>query len=443
VDRAEPAKLWEGILERLKGRVSQEAYNTWLAPTKGLELRESTLLVEVPNNFFLEWIGQYYAKDIEESIVSESIGPLKVALKSSGRQEPAPLGVRKRQRLVYAKDGSKIQERYTFENFIVGESNRFAHAAALAVAEAPAEAYNPLFIYGGVGLGKTHLMQAIGNYLKRQKEGLNIYYVPAENLFIELIDAIEKGTRLEFKEKYRNKDVLLIDDIHYLKGKESLQEEVFHTFNYLYGTNKQIVFSSDRPPKEIPTLEERLSSRFQGGLVVDIQPPDLETRMAILRRRGEAEGYTIPQDVAYFIADRVKSNIRELEGCLIRLLAKTSLENRTLTVDLAEEMLRDLISGGNHITKDAIMKRACQEFGVSIAELKSRKRTQELAFARQVAMFMMRSLLEISLKEIGESFGGKDHTTVIHACDKIAQLKESDPNFAQRLKNLTSGIKSG
>lgn len=443
MDRAEPSKLWEGILERLKDRVSQEAYSTWLAPTKGLEMRDSTLLVEVPNNFFLEWIGQYYAKEIEEAIVLESVGPLKVALKSAGRQEPAPLGAKKRQRLVYAKDGSKLQERYTFENFIVGESNRFAHAAALAVAEAPAEAYNPFFIYGGVGLGKTHLMQAIGNYVKRHKDGLKVYYVPAENLFIELIDAIEKGNRLEFKEKYRNKDVLLIDDIHYLKGKESLQEEVFHTFNYLYGTNKQIVVSSDRPPKEIPTLEERLSSRFQGGLVVDIQPPDLETRMAILRRRGEAEGYTIPQDVAYFIADRVKSNIRELEGCLIRLLAKTSLENRNLTVDLAEEMLKDLISGNDHITKEAILKRACQEFGVSVSELKGRKRTQELAFARQVAMYLMRSLLELSLKDIGYFFGGKDHTTVIHACEKISQLKESDPSFAQRLKSLAAGIKRG
>ncbi len=443
MDRSEPSKLWEGILERLKDRVSQEAYSTWLAPTKGLEMRDSTLLVEVPNNFFLEWIGQYYAKDIEEAIVMESVGPLKVALKSAGRQEPAPLGAKKRQRLVYAKDGSKLQERYTFENFIVGESNRFAHAAALAVAEAPAEAYNPFFIYGGVGLGKTHLMQAIGNYVKRHKDGLKVYYVPAENLFIELIDAIEKGNRLEFKEKYRNKDVLLIDDIHYLKGKESLQEEVFHTFNYLYGTNKQIVVSSDRPPKEIPTLEERLSSRFQGGLVVDIQPPDLETRMAILRRRGEAEGYTIPQDVAYFIADRVKSNIRELEGCLIRLLAKTSLENRNLTVDLAEEILKDLISNNDHITKEAILKRACQEFGVSASELKGRKRTQELAFARQVAMYLMRSLLEISLKDIGYFFGGKDHTTVIHACEKISQLRESDLNFAQRLKHLTTGIKRG
>lgn len=443
MDRIEPVKLWEGILERLKDRVSQEAYNTWLAPTKGLELKDSTLLVEVPNNFFLEWIGQYYTKDIEESIQAQSVGTLKVALKSSGRQESAPLGTRRRHRLVYAKDGSKLQDRYTFANFIVGESNRFAHAAALAVAEAPAEAYNPLFIYGGVGLGKTHLMQAIGNHIKRRKESMNIYYVPAENLFIELIDAIEKGSRLAFKEKYRNKDVLLIDDIHYLKGKESLQEEVFHTFNYLYGTNKQIVVSSDRPPKEIPTLEERLSSRFQGGLVVDIQPPDLETRMAILRRRGDAEGYTIPQDVAYFIADRVKSNIRELEGCLIRLLAKTSLENRILTVDLAEEMLRDLINSGTHITKEAIIKRVCQDFGISAVDIRSPRRTQELAFARQVAMFMLRSLLDLSLKEIGECFGGKDHTTVIHACEKIGQLKESDPAFAQRLKQLTTGIKGG
>jgi chromosomal replication initiator protein len=309
------------------------------------------------------------------------------------------------------------------------------------VAEAPATAYNPLFLYSGVGLGKTHLLQAIGNYVKQHKKELKAYYTPAENIFIELIDAIEKDRRVEFKNKYRSKDLLLIDDIHYLIGKERLQEEIFYTFNYLYDNGGQIVISSDRPPKELPTLEERLISRFEGGLVVDIQPPDLETRMAILRKKGEMEGRSIPQDVAYLIASQVRSNIRELEGCLIRLLAVSSISGQELSVGLAQKVLKDLLGNSDQLTKELIVKRVAKEFGVSTLDLRGPRRKKELVLARHVAMYLLKSLLDLPLTEVGHYFGSRDHTTVLHACKKVAKLSESDPGFGERLKQLTMAIK--
>lgn len=429
---------WQNILAYLKEKINAQSFTTWFRGSCGIELRDDVLLVEFPNSFFIDWVEQHYSSFLEEAVSQVNGGKLRLAFRAikQGGNQP----IRKKRRLMVAHDGTKLQEKYIFENFIVGKNNEFAHAAALAVAEAPGEAYNPLFLYGGVGLGKTHLMQAIGNFIHRQQKNLNVYYTQAENIINELIDAIQKNQQMSFKRKYRTRDVLLIDDIQFLYGKERLQDEIFHTFNDLYTRGKQIVITSDRPPKELQTLEERLTSRFQGGLVVDLQPPDLETRIAILQKKAEIENVRIPTNVCYYIATRVKSNIRELEGSLIRLLALSSLSGQELNEELAEEVLRDLLGSNGRISKDAILKKVCLEFGFSEDEIKGTKRTQKLALARQVAMYLIRNFLNLSLTEIGEFFRGKDHSTVIHAIDKIEQLKNTDPDFAQRLMRITNQI---
>ncbi len=440
---AEPQALWNTVLERLKARITEEGFNTWFKPTRLIEVRDGTLLVEVPNPFFVEWIEEYYGKLLADALSEVNSGSTRVAFQACKVEPGAARPKFIRRRIVYAHNESRLQERYAFTGFVVGEHNRFAHAAALAVAEAPSEVYNPLFIYGGVGLGKTHLVQAIGNYLLRTRPKLAVAYIPAETLFIELIDAVEKGTRMEFKNRYRSKDVLLIDDIHFLRGKESLQEEVFHLFNHLYEGGKQVVLTSDRPPREIPTLEERLASRFSGGLVVDIQPPVLETRIAILRRKAELEAQRLPQDVAYYIASRVRSNVRELEGALVRLLALSSLTGRGLTTGLAEEVLHDILRNRPRTTPNRIVKQVSRTFNATVEDIKGRRRTAPLALARQTSMFLIRKLLGISLKEIGRFFGGKDHTTVIHAIDKIKKLTEEDLEFKERIMGIEQRINRG
>lgn len=436
------SQVWQKVLEKVRVKVRPESFRTWFAPTKGIDIKDGTLLVEVPTAFHIDWIAKYYSELLNSIVRSNFDEEFHIAFKPLHKSGSVKPKVRVKPVILF-HNGTKLQKRYIFENFVVGKSNQLAHAAALAVAEAPAEAYNPLFIYGGVGLGKTHLMQAIGNFVISLGSKAKVYYTPAENIFNELIHAIQTDARMKFKRKYRSKDVLLIDDIQFLHGKESLQEEIFHTFNYLYDSSSQIVISSDRPPREIPTLEERLKSRFQGGLVVDIQTPDLETRIAIINKKAQLEGAEIPQSVAYYIANRVKSNIRELEGCLIRLLAVSSLSGREIDVDLAKDVLKDLIGDGRAITKELILKKAAEYFNLSIGDIKSQSRTQELVLARQVAMFLMRLLIGISLKDIGNFFGGKDHSTVIHACEKINNLRHSDQEFDQKIQSIILGIKSG
>ncbi|UCC12428.1 MAG: chromosomal replication initiator protein DnaA [candidate division WOR-3 bacterium] len=431
---------WDNILVYVRERINPQSYNTWFGSSRGVELKDDVLLVEFPNGFFIDWIEEHYYSILEEAVQHINGNKLRIAFKAIREQGDRPR--KKKKRLILSHDGTKLQERYSFENFVVGKNNEFAHAAALAVGEAPGEAYNPLFLYGGVGLGKTHLMQAIGNFIHRQYKTLNIYYTQAENIMTELIEAIQKNQQMAFKKKYRTKDILLIDDIQFIYGKERLQEEIFHTFNYLYSQGKQVVITSDRPPKEILTLEERLTSRFQGGLVVDIQPPDLETRIAILHKKAETEDIRIPSNVAYYIASRVKSNIRELEGCLIRLLALASLSGQDVNEQLAEEVLKDLLGSSSKITKQMILKQVIEEFGFSEVELKGRKRTQKLALARQTSMYLIRTLLSLSLAEIGEFFGGKDHSTVIHAIEKIEHLKKTDIEYFQRLERITNRINS-
>ncbi|TET60903.1 MAG: chromosomal replication initiator protein DnaA [Candidatus Stahlbacteria bacterium] len=436
----EATNTWKNILIYLEEKINSQSFNTWFSSSRGVELKDDVLLVEFPNGFFIDWIEEHYYNILEEAVQQMNGNRLRLAFKALKQQGDRPK--KKKKRIILSHNETKLQERYAFENFVVGKNNEFAHAAALAVAEAPGQAYNPLFMYGGVGLGKTHLMQAIGNFVHRQYKKLNVLYTQAENIMTELIEAIQKNQQMEYKKRYRTKDILLIDDIQFLYGKERLQEEVFHTFNYLYSRGKQIVITSDRPPKEILTLAERLISRFQGGLVVDLQAPDLETRIAILQKKAESDNVKIPSNVAYYIASRVKSNIRELEGCLIRLLALSSLSGQEVTEQLAEGVLKDLFGSGNKITKAMILKNVIEEFGFSEAELKGKKRTQKLALARQTSMYLIRTLLNFSLAEIGEFFGGKDHSTVIHAIEKITNLKKSDIEYFQSLERIINRINS-
>ncbi len=439
IGMSEKAKTtWENILGYVKERINPQSFTTWFSSSQGVELKDDVLLIEFPNSFFIDWIEEHYYNILEEAVNSLNGNRLRLAFKAHRKQSDRPL--RRKKRFIITHDSTKLQEKFSFENFVVGKNNEFAHAAALAVAEAPGQAYNPLFLYGGVGLGKTHLMQAIGNFVRHQYQNLNVYYTQAENIMTELIEAIQKNQQMAFKKKYRTKDILLIDDIQFLYGKERLQEEIFHTFNYLYIQGKQIVITSDRPPKEIPTLEERLTSRFQGGLVVDIQPPDLETRIAILQKKAEQDNVRIPNNVAYYIASRVKSNIRELEGCLTRLLAMASLSGQEITEQLAEEVLKELLGSSGRITKDMILNAVIDEFGFSENELKGKKRTQKLALARQTSMYLIRTLMNLSLAEIGQFFGGKDHTTVIHAIEKIENLKKTDLEYRQRLERIINRI---
>jgi len=436
-------KIWDEALTLLKGKVHEQSFNTWLRPTKGRSLVNGQLQVEVPNPFYAEWLGEHYSRLIEES-VKEVLGR-RVALvyepvvtAGSGLRRVRPV----HQNGFSARE-SQLQERFTFKNFVVGKGNQFAHAAALAVAEAPGKTYNPLFIYGGTGLGKTHLSQAIGNFVTEQSAESRVYYTAAEKFMNEMIYAIQNRKTIEFKNKYRSKDLLILDDVHFLADKESLQEEIFHTFNSLYGAGRQIVMTSDRPPKDIPSLQDRLLSRFQWGLVVDIRPPDLETRIAILRNKAERDGIEIPDDVSYYIASNVKSNVRELEGCLVRLLAYSSLTGNEMSVETGREVLKDILGPERpRITPENIQRVVADYYDLSEDSIRGRRRTASVALPRQVAMYLSRELTDLSLKEIGAKFGGKDHTTVLHAYEKVKKLSVEDPKIAAILEKLVHTIRS-
>lgn len=441
-DGAYHTSVWSAVLDLLKLRVSHEGYETWLAPTKAVSASGQTLTVEVPNSFFADWLGQHYAADIRAALATVGADGTEVRFlpRVTG---PAVMGNRARPVQATRQDQVRLHARYSFDSFVVGESNRLAYAAARNVAENPGRTYNPLFLYGGVGMGKTHLLQAIGNHCLARRNDVRIQYAPAEAVFIELIQAIEQNTRLEFKSRYRGLDVLLLDDIHYLVGKERLQEEIFHIFNHLQDAGSQIVFTSDRPPRDIATLEERLVSRLGSGLVVDIQPPDIETRMAIIRRRAAAEHLELPEEVCLYIATRIKSNVRAIEGSFVRLLAVASLEGRPIDVALAEEALRDLVPQETVVDHGRILRVVAENFAVPIADLCGERRTKPYALARQTAMYLMRQMLNLSLKEIGHYCGGRDHTTVMHALAKVNEMRTADPGFAARLTALSNRITGG
>jgi chromosomal replication initiator protein len=438
-------RLWQGVSGRLRDTLNETTFQTWFGQAEAGGLGDGVFTVLVPNDFTREWIEEHFLAFLR-SAASEAYGSeLRIAFRvreeqQQTRAEPLPFGEEPAR-----AETAVTNPKYTFDLFVIGSSNRFAHAAALAVAEAPAQAYNPLFIYGGTGLGKTHLLQAIGAYVTQHSKGMTCRYVTSETFVNDFINSL-RDKRIEgFKQRYRTYDVLLVDDIQFFEGKERIQEEFFHTFNALYEAGRQIVISSDRPPIEIATLEERLRSRFQWGLITDIQPPDLETRIAILRKKVTTDAIAIADpEVLTFIAGRVSTNIRELEGALTRVLAFSSLTGLPLTVELAGEVLRDLFPQGDAIpavTISKIQEAVSGSFGLTVAELVSPRRSQSVAYPRQVAMYLARELTDSSLPKIGKEFGGRDHTTVIHATTKITRLISEDRSVYNLVQDLTARIK--
>jgi chromosomal replication initiator protein len=446
--------LWEELAGRLREVLSETTYDTWFANAEPRSLVDGQLAVSVPNGFTKDWIDSHFlgfvSSAARELMRQDDLEVRFVVVERAERPASAkPARGESRSRdteLQYRESpGIELNPKYTFDTFIIGSSNRFAHAAALAVAEAPAQAYNPLFIYGSTGLGKTHLLQAIGHYVQKHSRRLTRRYVTSETFMNDFIDSL-RDKRIEgFKRRYRNYDVLLIDDIQFFEGKERIQEEFFHTFNSLYEAGAQIIISSDRPPREIATLEERLRSRFEWGLLTDIQPPDLETRIAILRKKVNTEHIAITDpEVLTFIASRVSSNIRELEGALTRVVAFSSLTDRALTVELAEHVLKDVFPQGDgtpEVTIPRIQEAISERFGVTLEELVSPRRSQSVAYPRQVAMYLSRELTDSSLPKIGKEFGNRDHTTVMHATSKITRLIREDRSVYNLVQELTARIK--
>lgn len=440
-------ELWKEILQQISEKLSKPSFDTWFKDTKALRFNNNTITISVPNDFIKDWLDKNYKTLIEDTLYDFTGTRIQANLTTSESvEQPEQQKVTPKISVQTANDDCRnaLNPKYVFETFVIGTGNRFAHAAALAVAEAPAKSYNPLFLYGGVGLGKTHLMHAIGHFVLDHNPDANVVYLSSEKFTNEFINAIRDNSTDEFRNKYRNVDVLLIDDIQFLAGKESTQEEFFHTFNTLHEANKQIVISSDRPPKEIPTLEDRLRSRFEWGLITDIQPPDLETRIAILQKKAKADNLDIPSEVMVYIANQINTNIRELEGALIRVVAYSSLINQDMTVELAAEALKDIIPSARpqKVTIYDIQKIICDFYGIKIEELKGRKRNRSVVLPRQIAMYLSRELTDLSLPKIGEEFGGKDHTTVIHAHEKIQSMLRTDRNIQKSVQELTSRIKN-
>ncbi|HEY6055819.1 MAG TPA: chromosomal replication initiator protein DnaA [Gaiellaceae bacterium] len=444
--------LWTEISARLQGTLNETTYTTWFGEVEGSALADDAFVLGVPNDFTREWIEGHFLGLISAALEDATGRELRIDLKvlENGAAEqplPAPLpaeAVAPEPPSARRPDSSGMNPKYTFDSFVIGSSNRFAHAAALAVAEAPAQAYNPLFIYGGTGLGKTHLLQAIANYVNMHSGDMTVRYVTSETFMNDFINSL-RDKRIEgFKQRYRTYDVLLIDDVQFFEHKERIQEEFFHTFNSLYEAGRQIVMSSDRPPREISTLEERLRSRFEWGLITDIQPPDLETRIAILRKKVKTDGIHVPDEqVLTFIAGRVESNIRELEGALTRVVAFASLTGRPMTVDLAQDVLKDVFPQGEQaaVSIEKIQALVADRFSLSLDELCGDRRSQNIVYPRQVAMYLSRELTDSSLPKIGKEFGGRDHTTVIHATSKIARLIREDRSVYNLVQELTARVR--
>ncbi|MDQ0201027.1 chromosomal replication initiator protein DnaA [Neobacillus ginsengisoli] len=443
------ADLWNRALANIEKKISKPSFDTWLKSTKAHSLQGDLLVITAPNEFARDWLEERYSQLIS-GILYEITGEelsVKFIIPQNQNVDDQDMAVPRKKA---KKDDDHadfpqniLNPKYVFDTFVIGSGNRFAHAASLAVAEAPAKAYNPLFIYGGVGLGKTHLMHAIGHYVLDHNPNAKVVYLSSEKFTNEFINSIRDNKAENFRNKYRNVDVLLIDDIQFLAGKESTQEEFFHTFNALHEESKQIIISSDRPPREIPTLEDRLRSRFEWGLITDITPPDLETRIAILRKKAKAEGLDIPNEVMLYIANQIDSNIRELEGALIRVVAYSSLINKDINADLAAEALKDIIPSSKPkvITIHEIQKVVGEHFSIKLEDFKAKKRTKSVAFPRQIAMYLSRELTDYSLPKIGEEFGGRDHTTVIHAHEKISKLLATDSQLQKQLKELNEMLK--
>lgn len=445
VDASGAAELWQVAVRRIEDQLNRPSFESFVKAMRPLSMRGDTLVFSVPNNWTKEWVEARYAVMIREALRAAAGREVAVTFTvAEGAPPPSPPAPREAfpPRSI---TGLALSPKYTFDTFVVGAGNRFAHAAARAVAEQPARAYNPLFIYGGVGLGKTHLLQAIGHFVLTLETLHRVTYVSSEKFTNELINSIRDDKTLEFRNRYRNADVLLIDDIQFLAGKERTQEEFFHTFNTLHESARQIIITSDRPPKEIPTLEDRLRSRFEWGLIADIQPPDLETRIAILRKKAEIDGIHIPDAVADFIAQRIQTNIRELEGALVRVVAYATLTRTSITTTLAEEVLRELLPAtrAKPVTITAIQRAVAEFFDIRVEDMRAKRRTKAVAFPRQVAMYLSREITDSSLPRIGEEFGGRDHTTVMHACDRVRTSLQQDTHLAASLKRLADRLQQG
>lgn len=433
-------EIWNGVLSILSDKIPPQSFKTWLEPTKGAFTKGNILTVDVPNMFFVDWIEEHYRDIIETALNSVAGGNISIKL------NPIEKGIKPKTRKVklYHIDAYNLQKRYTFDTFVVGSGNRFANAATLAVAKSPGQAYNPLFIYGAVGLGKTHLLQAIGNYIRENNPDLKVYYTSCEKFLNEMVDAIQNGATIQFKKRYRGKDILLIDDMQFIQNKEGLQEEIFHTFNSLHDKGKQVVMTSDRPPIEIEGIEERLLSRFQWGLVCDLKPPDFETRIAILKKKAELAGATVSNDILHYIAHRVKSNIRELEGALVTLLALTSLTDMQLTLESSEQILNDILGREkiNKLTVEKIQEVVSDHYTVTPQALRGKRRTRSISFPRQVAIYISREYTNLPLKAIGKAFGGRDHSTVLHDYEKIKSLIEKNNEIKDDVELIVKKAKN-
>jgi chromosomal replication initiator protein len=444
--------VWEEALSRVESKLNRHSFYTWFKPTSYIKADGAAVTVRVPNALFKEWLTKHYAAVIGEAMGEIGKGHLAVNFVADGQGDAAPLALSAEEAIAFGTaptpvvapppGAAGLNPRYSFDTFIVGSSNQFAHAACRAVAEAPSRSYNPLFIYGGVGLGKTHLMHAIGQYVLRHDSNLKLTYISAERFMNEMINAVRYDRIIDFRERYRTVDVLLVDDVQFIAGKEGTQTEFFHTFNALYDSQKQIVISSDCPPHEIPSLEERLRTRFEWGLIADIQSPDLETRVAILKKKADTEAVPLANDVAIYIAGKVKSNIRELEGSLIRLIAYASLTGQEITLPLTQEVLKNILDHEEKaVTIEIIQKFVADYYNLKLADLKSRNNSKSIAMPRQIAMYLCKSLTHASLPEIGRSFGGKHHSTVIHSIRKVEDLRKKDHDFNSQISNFLEGFR--
>ncbi len=446
--------VWDEVLSRIEAKVGRHSFHTWFKPTALVADDGALVTVRVPNQLFTEWLPRHYSVVLAEALqdvgragaelifVPEGAATIAAASAKADVSVAPDVAPPQAESTVSVGAPAGLNARYTFDTFIVGPSNQFAHAACRAVAEAPSRSYNPLFIYGGVGLGKTHLMHAIGQYVLQHGANLKLTYISSERFMNEMINAVRFDRVLDFRERYRSVDVLLVDDIQFVSGKEGTQNEFFHTFNALHDAQKQIVISSDRPPHEIPQLEERLRSRFEWGLIADIQQPDIETKVAILKKKAEAEIIPLPDNVAMYIASRIKSNIRELEGSLIRLIAYASLTGRSLSIELAQDVLRHVLEHDDKaVTIEHIQKFVADYFQLKLTDLKSRNNSKSVAMPRQVAMYLCKHLTHASLPEIGRSFGGKHHSTVIHSVRKVEDLRKKEKSFDSLISGLMESVK--
>src|SRR5687767_768574 len=444
------ATIWDQVLTRIETKVNRHSFYTWFKPTSFVADGGASITIRVPNALFKDWLTKHYSVVLSEALAEVRRPGVSVVFVAEGLPVPPvpePIAAPAEEppatpTVAPSTAPGGLNPRYTFDTFIVGPSNQFAHAACRAVAEAPSRSYNPLFIYGGVGLGKTHLMHAIGHYVVTHLKNLKLTYISSERFMNEMINAVRYDRILDFRERYRSVDVLLVDDVQFLAGKEGTQTEFFHTFNALYDSQKQIVISSDCPPYEIPQLEERLRSRFEWGLIADIQSPDLETKTAILKRKAETEGVHLPDNVAIYIAGKIKSNIRELEGSLIRLIAYALLTVREITLALAQEVLRNVLQNDDRaVTIEGVQKAVADHYSLRVAELKSRNNSKSVAMPRQVAMYLCKNLTNASLPEIGRSFGGKHHSTVIHSIRKVEDMRQKNGDFNTLIISLMESFR--